>query len=376
MNYKKIIALFSVIFVMSTPFAFAAKTSKEKLNEINAEKKKVKAELYETNKKWQEISASLASLDKQISETEGKLDNLQGQMKNLNTNIRATKSKIEAAQKEIDENDDLLNQRIRMMYKTSDMTYLQLLLESKSIPDLISNVYNVQTIVNSDLELLEQLENKKNELKEYEGKLLQEKERMNQVQNTIKTEQSQLNKYSQQQKSQKESLDKEKSLLAARQRQLEVESNAMEQTILAEMRRSGSNNQPYTGGSMLWPLPIRGTLTSSYSNRISPITGRAEFHLGQDIAAPAGTAVYAANAGKVITAQYQRSYGNVVIIDHGGGVSTIYAHNSSLAVSAGQNVTRGQTIARVGSTGDSTGNHLHFEVRKNGRAVNPMQYFG
>ena len=127
---------------------------------------------------------------------------------------------------------------------------------------------------------------------------------------------------------------------------------------------------------MLWPLPIRGTLTSSYSNRISPITGRAEFHLGQDIAAPAGTAVYAANAGKVITAQYQRSYGNVVIIDHGGGVSTIYAHNSSLAVSAGQNVTRGQTIARVGSTGDSTGNHLHFEVRKNGRAVNPMQYFG
>ena len=376
MNYKKIIALFSVIFVMSTPFAFAAKTSKEKLNEINAEKKKVKAELYETNKKWQEISASLASLDKQISETEGKLDNLQGQMKNLNTNIRATKSKVEAAQKEIDENDDLLNQRIRMMYKTSDMTYLQLLLESKSIPDLISNVYNVQTIVNSDLDLLEQLEQKKNELKAYEEKLLQEKDRMNQVQNTIKTEQSQLNKYSQQQKSQKESLDKEKSLLAARQRQLEVESNAMEQTILAEMRRAGSNNQPYTGGRMLWPLPIRGTLTSSYSNRISPITGRAEFHLGQDIAAPAGTAVYAANAGKVITAQYQRSYGNVVIIDHGGGVSTIYAHNSSLAVSAGQNVTRGQTIARVGSTGDSTGNHLHFEVRKNGRAVNPMQYFG
>ena len=81
-------------------------------------------------------------------------------MKNLNTNIRATKSKIEAAQKEIDENDDLLNQRIRMMYKTSDMTYLQLLLESKSIPDLISNIYNVQTIVNSDLELLEQLEQK------------------------------------------------------------------------------------------------------------------------------------------------------------------------------------------------------------------------
>lgn len=374
MNYKKILSLLLVILLVNTT-AFAEKTNKEKLKDINAEKKQVAKEINEINKKWNTLTSSIAELNNQINQAEKKLVNLQVEMKNLNVNIRAAKSKIDEAQKEIEESDELLNQRIRIMYKTSDMTYLQLLFESKSIPDLISNVYNVQNIVNSDLKLLEELEVKKEELKEYEVKLLKEKDRMTQVQNTIKSEQAQLASYSNQQKTQKENLDKEKNLLVAKQQQLQRESNAMEQAILAEIRKSGSNNQPYTGGSMLWPLPIRGTLTSPYSNRISPITGRAEFHLGQDIAAPAGTSVYAANAGKVVISQYQRSYGNVVIIDHGGGVSTVYAHNSSLLVSAGQTVARGQTISRVGSTGDSTGNHLHFEVRINGKAVNPMQYF-
>lgn len=375
MNIKKVLSISLAVLMLCTNFGFAAKTKKEELAEVNAERKKVKEELYSKNKKWKEITASIAELDKQIASTQTKLNDLQGQMKNLNTNIKAAKTKIDAAQKEIEENDQLLNQRIRMMYKTSDMTYLQLLLESKSIPDLLSNVYNVQTIVNSDKELLEELERKKNELKEYEEKLLKEKDRMTQVQNTIKSEQAQLAQYSQKQKTAKAAIDKDIDMLERQQKQLQIESNAIEQKILAEMRKSGSNNLPYSGGSMLWPLPIKGTLTSPYSNRVSPITGRAEFHLGQDIAAPAGTSVYAANAGTVITSQYQRSYGNVVVIDHGGGVSTVYAHNSSLIVSPGQTVTKGQTISRVGSTGDSTGNHLHFEVRINGKAVNPMQYF-
>lgn len=374
MNYKKILSVCMAVLISCTSIGFA-ETDKEKRAALQAQIRNERNERNAIYKKIRESNATLADLDKRMTEAQKKLDNLQAQMKNLNINIKATKSQIEEAQKVIDENDALLDQRIRVMYKTSDITYLQLLLESQSIPDLISNVYNVQTIVNSDIELLEELEQKRQELKEYEERLLKEKDRMTQVQSSIKAEQTQLTQASAQQVKVKESLAMEEAISSNKLKQLRSEDSALEQKILAAQRKSGSANTPYKGGSMLWPLPIRGTLTSGYANRRSPISGRYEFHMGQDIAAPRGTAVYAANAGTVITSQYQRSYGNVVMIDHGGGISTVYAHNSSLLVSAGQTVTRGQQIARVGSTGDSTGNHLHFEVRVNGKAVNPMQYF-
>ena len=374
MNYKKILSVCMAVLISCTSIGFA-ETDKEKRAALQAQIRNERNERNAIYKKIRESNATLADLDKRMTEAQKKLDNLQAQMKNLNINIKATKSQIEEAQKVIDENDALLDQRIRVMYKTSDITYLQLLLESQSIPDLISNVYNVQTIVNSDIELLEELEQKRQELKEYEERLLKEKDRMTQVQSSIKAEQTQLTQASAQQVKVKESLAMEEAISSNKLKQLRSEDSALEQKILAAQRKSGSANMPYKGGSMLWPLPIRGTLTSGYANRRSPISGRYEFHMGQDIAAPRGTAVYAANAGTVITSQYQRSYGNVVMIDHGGGISTVYAHNSSLLVSAGQTVTRGQQIARVGSTGDSTGNHLHFEVRVNGKAVNPMQYF-
>lgn len=375
MNKKRILAVLVLISCITSSMLSFAVTDKERLSATKDELKEKVAALNANNKLIREANAKIVALDGRINETQTKLNNLQVQMKNLNINIKAAKAQIEEAQRVIDENDALLDQRIRVMYKTSDMTYLQLLLESKSIPDLISNIYNVQTIVNADKEMLEKLEQKRTELKEYEERLLKEKDRMTKVQQTIEAEQLQLAQYSQQQKEAKSELAKTSSILDYQVKQLRAESSALEQKILAAQRKTGSANTPYKGGSMLWPLPVRGTLTSPYANRRSPITGRYEFHMGQDIAVPYGTAVYAANAGTVIASQYQRSYGNVVIIDHGGGISTVYAHNSSLLVSTGQTVTRGQTIARVGSTGDSTGNHLHFEVRVNGKPVNPMQYF-
>ncbi len=125
---------------------------------------------------------------------------------------------------------------------------------------------------------------------------------------------------------------------------------------------------------MHWPLAIRGTITSTYGYRSDPINGSKSFHQGLDIAAPKGTAVYAASDGVVIFSGYKNSYGNVVMIDHGGGIVTVYAHNSSLVAKTGQTVKRGSVISKVGSTGYSTGNHLHFEVRKNGATINPRNY--
>lgn len=376
MSLKKFTACILVAAIATSSFSFATKKSdRDKLKSTNAQRREVRREINEKNKEMKNLSSKIYQLDGQIAGVEARLAQLQNQMKNLNINIKATKSQIESTENEIVENEELLKERIRAMYKTSDMTYFQLLLESKSIPDLVSNAYNVQQIVNADREMLEELENNRKRLEEQKTKLLAEKDRMTAVQQQIKSEQAQLEGYRSSQEAAKNEVAKDINLLKRREAELQKQSNIIEQRILAAMRQSGSNTRPYTGGALMWPLAIRGTLTSGYGRRSDPISGISSFHQGQDIAAPRGTSVLAAAAGTVITSRYQNSYGNVVAIDHGGGIVTVYAHNSALLVSEGSTVAKGQVIAQVGSTGYSTGNHLHFEVRINGKTVNPMGYY-
>ena len=125
---------------------------------------------------------------------------------------------------------------------------------------------------------------------------------------------------------------------------------------------------------MEWPVPGYHKVTSPYGNRYHPVLKKNKFHSGVDLRAPMGTPIVAANDGKVLSAGYNSGYGNRIYIDHGGGIVTVYAHNSKLLVKAGDKVKRGQTIAKAGSTGRSTGPHLHFEVRKNGKTTNPMNW--
>ncbi|MBQ4055462.1 MAG: M23 family metallopeptidase, partial [Clostridia bacterium] len=151
----------------------------------------------------------------------------------------------------------------------------------------------------------------------------------------------------------------------------EKEANNQIEKLLAE--RQKSENQQYWGGEFIWPVPKNITRISSYFGwRI--LWGRSDYHLGIDIPAAAGTDIYASNGGTVVTATWHYSYGYYVLIDHGGGFATLYAHNSRLLVKAGDVVEQGDVIAKMGTTGSSSGNHLHFEVRKNGKVQNPLNY--
>lgn len=371
---KMLIVIFSLIFSV-TSLSFATGNDKQLLNQKKQERKEVRRQINEKNKEMKELSSEIFELDSKISGVEERLDNLQSQMKQLNINIKATKAQIEETETEIKENEKLLKERIRAMYKTSDMTYIQLLMESKSIPDLVSNAYNVQKIVNSDRNMLDALEGDRERLEEQKKRLLGEKDRMTKVQQQIQQEQAELDGHRSALAGAKQNLASDIELLKRRDVELAKDSSVLQQRIDAAARASGSRNTPYNGGAFLWPLPIKGTLTSGYGYRADPKSGHRSFHQGQDIAAPYGTAVYAVADGVVITSRYQNSYGNVVTIDHGGGIATVYAHNSSLLVSEGTRVTKGQVISKVGSTGYSTGNHLHFEVRINGKTVNPMTYY-
>lgn len=372
---KKLLVCLSALLLMMTSIAFASKKDKDLLKEKKAEKRQIRQEITEKDKEMRALSNQIFELDEQIASAEERLGLLQQQMRELNINIKATKVKIQETEKQIETNEALLKERIRAMYKTSDMTYMQLLLESKSIPDLVSNAYNVQKIVNADRDMLEELELNRNNLEEQKTKLLAEKDRMTAVQQKIQQEEAALEGHRSIQLAAKNNMAKDIQLLKRREAELTKESNVIQQRLDAAARASGSRNVPYSGGAFIWPLPIRGTLTSGYGYRSDPISGHKSFHQGQDIAAPYGTTVMAVANGVVVTSRYQRSYGNVVTIDHGGGIATVYAHNSSLLVAEGVSVVKGQAIAKVGSTGYSTGNHLHFEVRINGQTVNPMGYY-
>lgn len=375
MKVKKILLSMLSLLLIMTSLSYATKKDKDLLKEKKNERKQVRQEINQKDKEMKELSDQIFDLDAKIASVEDRLQNLQQNMKQLNINIKATKAQIEKTEKQIIKNEGLLKERVRAMYKTSDMTYIQLLMESKSIPDLVSNAYNVQKIVNADREMLEKLEASRQSLEDQKTKLLAEKDRMTALQQQIQQEEAALEGHRSIQLAAKNEMAKDIQLLKRREAELAKESNVIQQRLNAAARASGSRNIPYSGGAFLWPLSVRGTLTSGYGYRSDPISGHKSFHQGQDIAAPYGTAVLAAASGKVITSGYQRSYGNVVTIDHGGAIATVYAHNSALLVSEGAMVVKGQTIARVGSTGYSTGNHLHFEVRINGETVNPMQYY-
>ena len=181
----------------------------------------------------------------------------------------------------------------------------------------------------------------------------------------------------QQMSADKADISRKRSAVSADNKELEQKLDALNaeaDRITSDIQSLSSKDTKYSGGVLLWPCPSSHRVTSEFGYRIHPILGYRKLHTGIDIGASYGAAIVAANSGKVIASYYNSSYGNMVMIDHGGGIVTLYAHASSRRVSKGASVSRGQTIARVGSTGSSTGNHLHFEVRVNGSYKNPRSY--
>lgn len=385
---KKIKMLLSIVLVMTMSFstsfaATAVSTKKGELYTVKTEKKQVAAEINEKKKEVYDIKQNIYGLDKKINSSQVKLDQLQSELAGLNVNIKKAKSQINSIEKDLDRNEELLKERLRVMYKTKDVSYVQILVESNDITDLLSNVNNIQRIVNHDKELLEKLESSKKKHEEQKQSLEASKVKMTQIQAQVKSEQLVMEVNMSVQYTEKHKIAQDIDQLKLQEEELQRESAAIEKEIRKLMPKTtsktpttvkGTAPQNYSGGSMQWPLAVRGTITSTYGSRRDPMTGASSFHQGLDIAAPRGTSVYAASDGVVIFSGYKNSYGNVVMINHGGGIVTVYAHNSSLVARKGASVKRGDLISKVGSTGYSTGNHLHFEVRVNGSTVNPRNY--
>ena len=259
------------------------------------------------------------------------------------------------------------------MYESSETQYLDVILSSRSMTDFLSNYFLITELASYDTDLLEDMEKQKNEIELAKNKLDTNREKYD----TMKQNQTKTAKILENTKAVRENYiaklsDQEKEI------QLKIdEYNTQFDQINSEILAialEGIDTQ-YIGGELAWPIPGYTRVTSKYGMRIHPITGVYKLHTGVDVSAPMGANFVAANDGIVTKAEYNSAYGNMVIIDHGGGVSTLYAHGSEIMVKLGDTVKRGETVVlKVGSTGYSTGPHAHFEVRLNGVVTDPLPY--
>jgi len=339
------------------------KENNKKIEELKAERKRLANEKAST-------ANEIAKLDLELASLNAEADGLQLEINDLNTKIEANGVAIEKLGVEIDENNLILEQRLRASYKRGDVGYIEIILNSENLIDALTRIDMIQLIVREDVNLLKDIQEQKTNLEELKVQQEKEKEDVKTAKAKLDDKRKQVEASQSTKESYMAQLQNDMKKMQAAEEKMEKENEGFEKRIQQLQLES-----EYAGGKMLWPLPLNcKKITSPYGKRIHPLYGYWTNHRGVDIACPYNTEVYAANSGVVIVSEWHWSYGYYVIIDHGGKIATVYGHNTKLLVSVGQKINRGDVIALSGSTGESTGPHLHFEVRVNGVIKDPMPY--
>lgn len=386
-----------MVFVFAVPVsASSVQELRQRQEEIRRQRAQVEQRRNQAQTALQEAEAEMQYLDLEVAEAVVNLNLVTEQLDETRYDLAWAEYNLAVAQIEREEQLENFRQRARFMYIHGNTGYLEMLLNSRDFGDLLTRMEYVNRIVALDQNMAEELErtetnirNMRDEidLARIEIEVLEREMRANyetldnrlaavrQLHARISNDTALFEAMIAEHNATEQQIQ---GLLVQRQqeeqqRQQAIASAAAAAGVAPPPPRSTSS-PALPGGHFAWPVPGAGRISSGFGPRPNPINRRNEVHRGIDIPAPTGTNIVAAGGGTVVSAGWMGGFGNTVLIDHGGGYSTLYAHASALLVSAGQNVTRGQVIARVGSTGFSTGPHLHFEVRRNGTAVNPVSY--
>jgi len=369
---KRIIS-YGIMFALSATLITAGVTyagnEEQELDNVQNKISETQAELNAGKKQEKQLSNQIKQLESKINAAENEIDNLKGDINKTEQQITVVQANLAAVEQEMAVQNEELQKRLRTMYKNGDVGLVQILLGSEDITDFMTNMDMVQKIFDNDVEVLKimeeqykQIELQKKELESLQAKLVSEKQQEADKQSSLQASRGEV-------ASLKAQVASDNKALAAEIDELNAEANR----LIEEIKRM-QGDQAYTGGEFAWPSASSTRVTSEFGNRLHPILKVYKLHTGIDIGAASGTRVLAANGGTVMKAGWNNSYGNVVMIDHGGGIVTLYAHNSKLLVSTGDVVAKGQDIALVGSTGQSTGPHIHFEVRVDGQYQNPRNW--
>ncbi|MCR4851240.1 MAG: peptidoglycan DD-metalloendopeptidase family protein [Lachnospiraceae bacterium] len=356
-----------------------AKKERDSLKGNLTDVKKVKQEL---EKSKNDLDAYVTELDSNVTQIQLKIDDLEIKIADKEEEIVQKEAELDEAIRVQTEQYEAMKKRIKFMYEQGDLMYMDLLFNANTFGDMLNKAEYIEELSAYDRRKLdeyvaytkyvtlckEELEEEKGILDDTKAAQEQEKAALDEL---IDTKKGEIDRLSSDITNKEAAIAEYEAEIAAQNETIQ----ALEAAVAEERRRlAEEQNRRYDGGMFTFPCPNMKRVSDEYGYRIHPTLGIEKFHNGVDMAAPSGSPILAAYNGKVVAADYSSTMGNYIMINHGDGLYTIYMHASALYVSKGQEVSKGQTIAAVGSTGRSTGPHLHFGVRRDGNYVNPWQY--
>lgn len=401
-QWKRVLCLFLglMLFVGTgiryQQVAYASELTNESIRQKEAEIKKAKEEkqslqsgLTDVKELKKSLEASKANLTSYIEELDASLADIQVKINKLKEAISEKEEEIEVKAKELEEavavqeaQYEAMKSRIKFMYEKGDVLYLELVFSAESFGEMLNKADYIEMLSAYDRKMLDEYVAQAEYVALCKEGLEEDKEVLEEAKKSVEAEEASLNELISEKETEINAVMGDIKNKEAAIREYEADIAAQNETIaaleaaVAEERKklAAEQGRKYDGGMFTWPAPSYTRISSEYGNRMHPILGVQKFHNGLDMAAPGGSPILAAYDGKVVAADYSSSMGNYVMIDHGDSLYTIYMHASALYVSKGAEVSKGDKIAAVGSTGRSTGNHLHFSVRLNGSYVNPWNY--
>lgn len=374
-----VIPLIMEAFVLMGGAASSVSSLNERLSQLDKEKAQIQRELNNVRSQKKSATAEKEAIDKKISVTAKEIATIDELISQLDADNAQYQKELEAAQKQEKETYDLFKQRIRAMEEHGTVSYLTVILSADSFSSMLSRAEIIGNVMDYDRGIMNDLKEQQATISKKQEEISESKKAQEQARVQLAARKKELSAQEAEAATILKNLSTEEKAYQKAFDEAEAAQNAAKaeiKRILSAQNSGKSGSSKYVGGDFTWPVPGKYTITSPYGYRKDPITRKRSKHTGIDIAAGTGVPIVAANSGTVIVSGWSsKGYGNYIVIDHGGGRSTLYAHQSRLAVKKGAYVTKGQTIGYVGSTGYSTGPHLHFEVLINGDDVNPMNYF-
>ena len=376
--------------------AFASELTNDNIKQMEAEIKKAQEEkkalqsgLTDVKELKKELEKSKTSLSNYVAEMDANLATVQAKIDELKTLISEKEEEIADKTEELEDAIEVqqnqyeaMKSRIKFMYEKGDSLSLELIFSSESFGEMLNKAEYIESLSAYDRKMLDEyvayaeyvalckegLEEEKSVLDEAKAAAQAEEDALNEL---IAAKEQEINQVSSDIANKEQAIKDYEADIAAENETIK----ALEAAVAEERKKlAAEQGRKYDGGMFTWPAPSYTRISSEYGNRMHPTLGVEKFHNGLDMAAPGGSPILAAYDGKVVAADYNSSMGNYIMIDHGDSLYTIYMHASALYVSKGTEVSKGDKIGAVGTTGRSTGNHLHFGVRLNGSYVNPWNY--
>ena len=368
-----------IAVILAAVFCMSLGASGGKNVSLNSKLGNVQDQIRNVRAKIRQKEGQKRTVIGQLTVTESKLEDAQSDLAvnklrllDAQADLAQTIERLERTIRQLERRQELLSERVVDIYEGEDAGYLNVILESEDMWTFLTRAEDLGYIIKSDSDLIQQIKEDKAQIEADKARQTQRVAEIGQIQVRLEEERDSISELAEDKRGQLDKIENSRELYEQALDELLAQSRAIEAQIRRIQRSPGGRirySKPFSGGLS---RPCGGRITSGFGYRVHPITGVYKLHTGVDIAASSGTSIGSAADGVVIIAGWQGAYGNAVVIDHGGGISTLYGHCSSICCSVGQEVSQGEVIARVGSTGYSTGPHCHFEKRINGTPVNPM----